>query len=159
MECIFLQNISPKYCQHFTLRRMRKIIKPFILIVIGGLVYTSIEMLYRGRSHWTMFLVGGLAFYLIGCINEYIQWDMPLYKQMSIGMLIITCLEFITGFIVNIILKWNVWDYSNVPFNVLGQICLPFCIIWYFLSLIGIILDDYIRYWLFGEEKPKYKLK
>lgn len=138
---------------------MRKIIKPFILIAIGGLIYTSIEMLYRGYSHWTMFLVGGLAFYMIGYINEYIQWDMPLYKQMAIGMLIITCLEFITGFIVNIILKWNVWDYSNVPFNVLGQICLPFCAIWYFLSLVGIILDDYIRYWLFGEEKPKYKLK
>lgn len=139
--------------------RMRKIVKPFILIVIGGLIYTSIEMLYRGYSHWTMFLVGGLAFYMIGCINEYIQWDMPLYKQMAIGMSIITCLEFVTGFIVNIILKWNVWDYSNVPFNVLGQICLPFCAIWYFLSLVGIILDDYIRYWLFYEEKPTYKLK
>ena len=139
--------------------RMRKLVKPFILIVIGGLIYTSIEMLYRGYSHWTMFLVGGLAFYMIGCINEYIQWDMPLYKQMAIGMSIITCLEFVIGFIVNIILKWNVWDYSNVPFNVLGQICLPFCAIWYFLSLVGIILDDYIRYWLFGEEKPTYKLK
>lgn len=139
--------------------RMRKIIKPFILITIGGLIYTSIEMLYRGYSHWTMFLVGGLAFYMIGCINEYIQWSMPLYKQMAIGMSIITCLEFVTGFIVNIILKWNVWDYSNVPFNVLGQICLPFCAIWYFLSLVGIILDDYIRYWLFDEEKPTYKLK
>ena len=138
---------------------MRKIVKPFILIVIGGLIYTSIEMLYRGYSHWTMFLVGGLAFYMIGCINEYIQWDMPLYKQMAIGMSIITCLEFVTGFIVNIILKWNVWDYSNVPFNVLGQICLPFCAIWYFLSLVGIILDDYIRCWLFDEEKPTYKLK
>jgi uncharacterized membrane protein len=138
---------------------MRKLVKPFILIVIGGLIYTSIEMLYRGYSHWTMFLVGGLAFYMIGCINEYIQWDMPLYKQMAIGMSIITCLEFVIGFIVNIILKWNVWDYSNVPFNVLGQICLPFCAIWYFLSLVGIILDDYIRYWLFGEEKPTYKLK
>ena len=138
---------------------MRKLVKPFILIAIGGLIYTSIEMLYRGYSHWTMFLVGGLAFYMIGCINEYIQWDMPLYKQMAIGMSIITCLEFVIGFIVNIILKWNVWDYSNVPFNVLGQICLPFCAIWYFLSLVGIILDDYIRYWLFGEEKPTYKLK
>ena len=138
---------------------MRKIVKTFILIAIGGLIYTSIEMLYRGYSHWTMFLVGGLAFYMIGCINEYIQWDMPLCKQMAIGMSIITCLEFVTGFIVNIILKWNVWDYSNVPFNVLGQICLPFCAIWYFLSLVGIILDDYIRYWLFDEEKPTYKLK
>lgn len=137
---------------------MRKLVKPLILMSIGGLIYTLIEILYRGYSHWTMFFVGGIAFYLIGCINEYIEWDMPLYKQMAIGMLIITSLEFLTGFIVNIILKWNVWDYSNVPFNILGQICLPFCILWYFLAFVGIILDDYIRYWLFGEEKPKYKI-
>lgn len=137
---------------------MRKIIKPFILIGIGGLIYSLIEILYRGYTHWTMVLVGGLAFYLIGCINEYIEWDMPLYRQMLIGSTIITTLEFIAGIIVNIILGWNVWDYSNVPFNILGQICIPFCIIWFFLSLPAIVLDDYLRYWLFGEEKPHYIL-
>lgn len=137
---------------------MRKIIKPLILIGIGGLIYSLIEILYRGYTHWTMILVGGLAFYFIGCINEYIEWDMPLYKQMLIGAMIITTLEFIAGIIVNIILEWNVWDYSNVPFNILGQICIPFCIIWFFLSLSAIVLDDYLRYWLFGEEKPHYIL-
>ena len=44
--------------------------------------------------------------------------------------------------IVNIILQWNVWDYSNVPFNVMGQICLPFSIIWFFLSLPAIVPAD-----------------
>jgi len=137
---------------------MRKIIKPFILMGIGGLIYSLIEILYRGYTHWTMFLVGGLAFYLIGCINEHIEWDMPIYNQMAIGAVIITALEFVAGVIVNLILDWNVWDYSNVPFNILGQICIPFCIIWIFLSLPAIILDDYLRYWLFGEEKPHYIL-
>lgn len=138
---------------------MRRIAKPLILIAIGGFLYTGIEILYRGYTHWTMFIIGGLAFWLIGCINEYIEWDVIVWKQMAIGMAIITSLEFITGFIVNIIFGWNVWDYSNVPFNVLGQICLPFCVIWYFLSLVGIILDDYIRYWLFREEPPHYRWK
>ena len=105
-----------------------------------------------------MVLVGGMAFYLIGCINEHIKWDMPLYRQMAIGTAIITVLEFMAGIIVNIILGWDVWDYSNVPLNILGQICLPFCIIWFFLSLPAIIADDYLRYYLFGEEKPHYKL-
>lgn len=141
------------------LKKMRRVVKPLILIAIGGFLYTSIEVIYRGYTHWTMFLVGGLSFWLIGCINEYIEWDMLIWKQMAIGALIITCLEFITGFIVNIILGWHVWDYSNMPLNILGQICLPFCAIWYFLSLIGIVLDDYIRYWLFKEEKPKYRFK
>lgn len=137
---------------------MGKIIKPLILTGIGGLIYSIIEILYRGYTHWTMVIVGGLAFYLIGCINEYIEWDMPLYRQMAIGMAIITVLEFAAGIIVNLILGWSVWDYSNVPLNILGQICLPFCIIWFFLSFPAIIVDDYLRYYLFGEEKPHYKL-
>lgn len=70
----------------------------------------------------------------------------------------ITTLEFITGYIVNIRLGWNIWDYSKFPFNVCGQICPLFTIAWYYVSGIAIILDDYLRYWFFNEEKPKYKL-
>jgi uncharacterized membrane protein len=133
------------------------VFKPFILITIGGLIYSLIEIIYRGYTHWSMVIVGGLAFYLIGRINEHIEWDMLIYKQMLIGTMIITTLEFITGIIVNLIFKWNVWDYSDLPFNILGQICLPFSIIWFFISFLAIVLDDYLRYWLFGEEKPHYK--
>lgn len=75
---------------------------------------------------------------------------------MTIGAIIITALEFIVGVIVNLILKWNIWDYSMLPFNILGQISLPFSLIWFLLSGIIIIVDDYLRYKLFKEEKPKY---
>ena len=77
---------------------------------------------------------------------------------MFIGSTIITVLEFITGCIVNLWLGWNVWDYSNLPLNLLGQICLPFSTLWYFISAIGIVIDDYIRYIYFDEEYPRYKL-
>lgn len=137
---------------------MRRLAEPSVLISIGGLAYMTIELLYRGYSHWTMFYVGGLAFWMIGCINEYIEWSMPLWKQMAIGSLIITSLELVSGIIINMILGWDVWDYSQLPFNVLGQICLPFSIIWFFLSLVAIVVDDYIRYWIFKEEKPTYTL-
>lgn len=53
---------------------------------------------------------------------------------------------------------WNVWDYNNMPLNLLGQICLPFTVLWFFLSAVGIILDDYIRHLLWNEAIPKYKL-
>lgn len=106
-----------------------------------------------------MFFVGGMAFYQIGCINEYLEWEIPIQNQMLMGALIITCLEFYAGLIVNVLLGWNVWDYSKLPLNVMGQICLPFCLIWYFLSGVAIVLDDYIRYWLFKEEQPHYCLK
>ena len=134
---------------------MRKL-KPLILFLIGGFIYVLIELAYRGYSHWSMMLLGGLCFLLIGAINEYIPWDMSFFKQCIIGSFIVTTLEFIVGCIVNLLLGWNVWDYSSVPFNILGQICLPFSIIWIFISAIAIILDDYLRYWLFGEEKPHY---
>lgn len=52
---------------------------------------------------------------------------------------------------------WNVWDYSNMPFNLLGQICLPFTVIWFFLSAVAVVLDDWIRHILWGEDIPHYK--
>ena len=77
---------------------------------------------------------------------------------MFIGSIIITILEFITGCIVNLWLGWNIWDYSNLPYNLLGQISLFSSIGWIGLSLVGIVLDDYIRYIYFDEERPRYKL-
>ena len=131
-------------------------VRPLVLWVIGGLLYVLCELVFRGRSHWTMFLVGGLCFWLIGLINEVIPWDMPIWQQCIIGALIITAVEFAAGCVINIWLGWQVWDYSGLPFNILGQICLPFTVLWSLLAAAGIILDDYLRFLLFGEEKPNY---
>ena len=138
---------------------MKKLLKLGCLFLIGGAIYVLIELVYRGYSHWTMFLLGGLCFVLIGGVNEYIPWEMPLWLQAGIGAVIITALEFICGCIVNLALGWNVWDYSNTPLNILGQVCLPFAIIWFVIAHAGIVLDDYLRYWLFKEEKPHYTYK
>ena len=135
---------------------MKRYHKEIILWLIGGLLYIGIELTWRGYSHWTMFILGGLCFILLGRINEVIPWDMPLWLQVLIGMAIITGLEFFTGCIVNLWLGWNVWDYSNVPLNVFGQICPLYMLFWIPISLMGIILDDYLRYWFFCEEKPHY---
>lgn len=138
---------------------MKNALKTGCLFLIGGAIYVLIELVYRGYSHWTMFLLGGLCFVLIGGVNEYIPWEMPLWLQAGIGAVIITALEFICGCIVNLALGWNVWDYSNTPLNILGQVCLPFAIIWFVIAHFGIVLDDYLRYWLFKEEKPYYTYK
>lgn len=137
---------------------IKLIIKYVVLFVTGGLVYMSLELLWRGYTHWTMGVLGGICFICLGLINEILSWETPLALQMLIGSIIITILEFITGCIVNLWLGWNIWDYSNLPLNLLGQICLPFSILWYFISAIGIIIDDYIRYIYFDGEYPRYKL-
>ena len=129
-----------------------------LLFFIGGFVYYLIEIIYRGYSHWTMAVLGGFLFVLIGLINEFLSWDTSLLLQGLIGCISITVFEFITGCIVNLWLGWHVWDYSDEICNVFGQISLPFIVLWYPISIIAIIFDDYIRYWIFGEEKPRYKL-
>lgn len=135
-----------------------KAIRPLILFVIGGLLYLLIELVFRGHTHWTMFFVGGLCFVLVGAINEVIPWETSFIVQCVIGGVIITAVEFVSGCIINLWLGWAVWDYRDMPFNLLGQICLPFSLLWVLISAIAIVVDDYIRYYLFGEVKPRYKL-
>ena len=138
---------------------MKKVIcKYMTLLLTGGGLYVLVELIWRGRSHWTMFLLGGLCFISIGLINEIIPWDMPLWQQIIIGAGIITVLEFLTGCIVNLWLGWDVWDYSGLPGNILGQICPQFFLLWVPIALVAIVLDDWLRYWRWDEERPHYKI-
>jgi uncharacterized membrane protein len=138
---------------------MNKILKFISLFLIGGSIYFLMETIWRGYSHWSMFILGGICFVIVGGLNEYYDWNMPFWKQCLIGAAVITGLEFLTGLIVNKMCGWAVWDYSGLPLNIMGQICLPYSLLWFVLSGVAIIIDDYLRYWLFGEEKPHYNFK
>ena len=132
--------------------------KYLTLFDVGGLLYILLELAWRGWSHWTRFVLGGLCFIGLGLINEVLSWEMPLWRQILVGACLITVLEFLTGCVVNLWLGWGVWDYSNKPGNILGQICPQFFLLWLLVSLAGIVLDDWLRYWWFGEEWPHYRL-
>lgn len=135
---------------------MKHLVKYLILLVVGGAAYYGIEIVARGFSHWTMFFVGGICFVLVGIINE-VTPKIPLLQQMILSAAIITAIEFVSGCILNIWLGLNIWDYSDEVGNVLGQICPSHTLYWFLLSLVGIVLDDYIRHYFFGEEKPSYR--
>lgn len=137
---------------------MKETGKQLILGGIGGLAYILVEFLWRGHSHWTMFVLGGLCFVYIGLINETYSWEMSLTFQAVYGAFIITVLEFIAGVILNICFGLGVWDYSGLPFNLLGQICLPYFLAWIPLAALAIIVDDILRYRFFHEEKPHYRI-
>lgn len=141
------------------MRMLLNIFKSIFLFVFGGGIYCLIEMLFRGHTHFTMIFVGGVCFLMCGMLNEVIPWEMPLPEQMIICAVNITAVEFVAGMILNVWLNLNVWDYSNMPLNIMGQICLPFSVAWFFLSAVGIVMDDYLRYWIFGEEKPHYTFR
>lgn len=137
---------------------MRNLLKYLFLFLVGATAYFLIETIVRGFSHPSMFILGGICFLVIGMLNEFGNGKMSLISQMLLGSVIITVLEFITGVIVNLWLKLNVWDYSGLPFNIMGQVCLLYSVFWFFISFLAILLDDFLRYKFFGEEKPKYKI-
>ena len=133
-------------------------VKALVLMGIGGAIYAVIELIWRGHTHWTMALLGGLLFVLIGAINEYIPWDITMVAQGGIGALIVTWAERVAGLVLNVWLRLGNWDYSNLPGNFMGQICPQFTAVWVLLSIVAVVLDDWLRHWLFGEDRPHYKI-
>lgn len=136
----------------------KQILKYLFLFHFGGGTYTTIELLFRNRTYIQMYILGGILFLICGLLNEKFTWKMGLVKQVVIGTSITTVLEFITGMIFNVWLGINMWDYSELPFNLFGQVSLLFVLLWIPLVLIAILLDDYIRWFFFKEEKPYYKI-
>lgn len=136
---------------------MKAFLKYLTLFLVGGAFYYALEMLFRGYSFLAMAGCGGLCFIICGVLNEKDRC-MPLVLQMAIAAFGITAIEFVFGLVLNVWLDLGMWDYSNMPGNILGQICPQFMVLWFFLSAVGIILDDVIRWRFFGEEKPHYHL-
>ena len=125
---------------------MKKLLQHIVIAVIGGLTYMGIEILWRGHTHWTMGVLGGVCFVLIGLLDEW-QDHPPLWLQMVQGAAIVTALELITGLIVNRWLGWNVWDYSDMPGNLWGQVCPQFAAAWLVLSWAAVKLENLMHKW------------
>ena len=108
----------------------------FVLVfLIGGTGYGLLEILWRGYTHWTMLITGGICFLLLYIISTELSF-IPLVMQSLLGSAAITAVEFLVGCIVNIGLGWNVWNYSANLLNVRGQICLTYSLLWFLLCLI-----------------------
>ena len=106
----------------------------------------GIEILWRGHTHWTMGVLGGLCFALIGLLDEW-QDHPPMLLQMVQGAAIVTALELLVGLIVNRWLGWNVWDYSDMPGNLWGQVCPQFAAAWLVLSWAAVKLEILMHKW------------
>lgn len=133
-------------------------VKNLFIFFIGFTTYISIEVIWRGHSHWSMGILGGLCFFLIGQINKICPRDYNLIFQCLLATAIVTALELVAGLILNVWLGLNIWDYSYMRFNFMGQISLQYSLLWIPLSLFAIFFDDWLRHFLFCEPKPKYKI-
>ncbi len=106
------------------------------LFCLGGLGYAVIEILWRGFTHWTMFLTGGLVFVGLSVIEENMS-DKFLPVRWLIGACFVTMAELLVGISVNIFLKLNVWDYSDEWGNIYGQICPKYTFYWFLICIVA----------------------
>lgn len=102
-----------------------KFVKYPLLFCTGGTCYMTLELIWRGWSHGSMFLAGGTCFLLLGRLNTL---RIPPAIKLLLGSAVITGVELTAGLLFN--RNYAVWDYRNMPFSFLGQICLPFSLLW-----------------------------
>ena len=93
-----------------------------LFFFIGAAGYAAIEIIWRGRTHWSMALAGGLCFILFSLVAEgFAEW--PLVIKAVLCAVGVTAVELVLGLVFNVMLGMNVWDYSHIPLNLMGQIC------------------------------------
>ena len=115
-----------------------------VVFLIGGVTYAMIEIMWRGNTHWTMVLLGGLCFLTLYKLFGYMS-NYSLLEKCVIGAIVITTLEFVVGCIVNLVFHMNVWNYSRMPLNLSGQICILYSTLWGFLWIPINFIADKIR--------------
>lgn len=104
----------------------------------GALGYGGIELLWRGRTHWSMLVTGGACFLCMYLIENHSREKV--WHKLVMSAAVITTLEFLAGAVVNLRLGWAVWDYSDMPLNLMGQICAAFSLAWLIISVPGLYL-------------------
>ena len=137
-----------------------KTAKSLTLFYTGFCAFITIEVMFRGYSYPVSGVMGGFAVIMLDGINDEMSWDLDLALQALIGGALITLMEAGVGIIMLCVPGVpRMWDYSDIPFNIAGIICLPFSIAWVFLSVLAIFLADAINYYVFEEtEVPHYTL-
>lgn len=123
----------------------KRIIELTVVFCVGSVMYCLIEILFRQYTHWTMFLTGGAIFTALYFINLGMK-TRSLVLRGLIGAVVITAVEFLVGVVVNLIFQLNVWNYSSIPGNILGQICPRFSFCWFLLSIAAVYVVIFL-YW------------
>lgn len=102
------------------------------------------EILFRGYTHWTMTLTGGTCLAVLYLWNELLP-DGAHATRWLLGAVSITLIELAVGCVVNLRFGQQVWDYSDLKFNFMGQISFLFSLLWCLLSIPAYALCDLIK--------------
>jgi uncharacterized membrane protein len=114
------------------------------IYTFGSIFYSLIEIYTRGFTHWTMVISGGFTFVIIYLTSIKLS-NKPYSLQITVYTLIITAVEFTLGFVLNTVLKMDIWSYADKPYNLLGYICLYNCLLWLLLSMPCALFCSFFR--------------
>ena len=142
---------------------MKKFIGKLGLFLSCGFIYCMIEILFRGWSHWSMFILTGfLGVFCVDSINNTLSFDCDYIVQILISTILCTIGEGISGIILNVWLQLNVWDYSKMAFGTFffGQCNVIFCVAWLLIvGLFAIFYCDAYEYYIMKIDPcPYYKI-
>lgn len=135
-----------------------QVFKSLAIFTFGGLAYGLLEIFWRGETHISMFVVGGLCFLMISVIDSLPAFGGSLLLEAPVCALFVTAAELVSGIVVNLMMGLEVWDYSELPLNLWGQICLPFSAIWLGLSIPAALAARLMKHFMFDEELPELRL-
>lgn len=139
-----------------------------MMFCVGFTIYQCLEGFWKtigpghgGVQSFTMGILGGITILMVSAINKKLPWTLPIWLQSIIGSLGILAMEFVSGLLLN---KWInpmlgrplIWDYSNIKGNIFGIICPQFFVAWIFCAAVSILIDDFLRWKVYDEEKPHY---
>ncbi|MBS5343195.1 MAG: hypothetical protein KHX91_01295 [Clostridium sp.] len=115
------------------------------LFLAGSFIYPAIELLYRKKTHISMAVAGGTSLCFIHKICNGFFRKKNLAIKCIAGSFIITGVELATGLVVNVMMKKKVWDYSGLPLNIKGQVCLPFTVLWGLITIPALMICKLLK--------------
>lgn len=138
---------------------MKNFVKYILLLTFSGYTYVCMELLFRGRSDITMMFCASICVIPMIYLNNKFTYEVDFLLQIALSAIHATLIEYCFGMIFNT--NYHIWDYRNIPFNVDGQICLPFSLVWALIAAVVIPLMDWIDHYIFNYKpntKPYYKI-
>lgn len=134
----------------------------WLLWTWGGAAYFLLEVAYKSfrgepeRISWTMLVLAILLCIPVERCGAELPWTCPLWLQALSCAALVTAVELGAGLVLNVWLGLGIWDYSGLRWNLFGQICPQFFLVWWALCMAFIPIFDWMRYAVLGGQRPKY---
>lgn len=117
----------------------------FIITSVFGWVVEFIFFYFRNHifvNHSSLVLGPFSLAYGFGgallTILLYNEEKSSLKKIFALSFISATLLEYVMSFGMELVMGFCAWDYSNLPFNINGRVCLLFSVFWGFLGIFWI---------------------